>query len=265
MIEADQTSSVSPSALAHTWRWLLGAGGVANLLLAAGFAFQWTWAVGLWPWDAGRLSYIFLGSMLAAVGAGAVWIGLSQDTASLPAGFLNLAVALGGMSVYLLAGVPGYVPLAAAIGVLAVVNVVLVVVTQRRAPRTGTALPPLIRGSYAAFSLVLLSVGLALILGVDGVMPWPVDPPTSVLFGWIFFGDAFYFAYPVARPLWEGARAQLWSFLGYNAVLLGPLIAFLPDVDEARLPNLLAYLAVLGYSTALGVYFLMLNPQTRKW
>lgn len=221
--------------------------------------------MGLWPWETGRLSSIFLGSMLAAIGSGAVWIALSQDTASLPAGFLNLAVALGGMAVYLSGWVPGHLPLAAVVGVLAGVNAVLAVLTHSRAPSGGRALPALVRGSFAVFAAVLLSVGVALIVGVEDVMPWPVDPPTSVLFGWIFLGDAFYFAYSVVRPTWEGARAQLWSFLGYNTVLLGPLIAFVPDVTEARLPNLLAYLAVLVYSTALGIYFLLLNPRTRKW
>jgi hypothetical protein len=96
-------------------------------------------------------------------------------------------------------------------------------------------------------------------------MPWPLDPDTSVVFGWIFFGDAFYFADAVWRPHWHSARAQLWSFLGYDAVLIGPLLAHLGRVEPELRLNLIVYLLVLVYSTALGVYYLLINERTRGW
>src|SRR5919106_6825149 len=69
-----------------------------NLFLAVGFTLQQAWALDRWPWEVGRLSYLFLASMLAAVGVAALWIAISGETGSLPAGFLNLAVTLGGRS-----------------------------------------------------------------------------------------------------------------------------------------------------------------------
>jgi hypothetical protein len=85
--------------------------------------------------------------------------------------------------------------------------------------------------------------------------------------------------YALIRPQWNNARAQLWSFLAYDLVLLGPFvirllkIAGLP-VDqlmgyEVKLPppelwrNLLVYTLVLLYSAGLGIYYLLINPQTR--
>lgn len=247
------------------WRWLLGAAGALNVVLAAGFAFQWSWAVQLWPWETGRLSYLFIGAMLAAVAAGAIWIAVSGETASLTAGFLNLAVMLGGIAGYLLVSVPDYRGLGAAIGVLALVNVGLLVASRWLPVADSRPVPPLVRGSYVLFAGVLLAVGLALILGVDGVMPWPVEPPTSVVFGWVFVGDAFYFAHSAVWPRWNAARAQLWSFLAYDVVILGPLALHLTAVGSDLLPNLVVYLTVCVFSAVLGVHYLVLNPHTRGW
>lgn len=247
------------------WRWLLGAAGAVNIVLAAGFAFQWSWALGLWPWETGRLSYLFIGAMLAAVAAGAIWVAVSGETASLTAGLLNLAVMLGGIAGYLLVGVPEYRGLGVAVAVLALVNVGLLVASRWRPVSDSRPVPPLVRGSYVLFAAVLLAVGVALILGFDGVMPWPVEPPTSVVFGWVFVGDAFYFAHSALWPRWNAARAQLWSFLAYDLVLLGPLAMHLAAVESGRLPNLLVYLAVCVFSAVLGIYYLVLNRHTRGW
>lgn len=251
--------------LGTVWRVLIGAGALGNLGLAVALAAQQTWAVQLWPWETGRLSHLFLGAMLAAVGAGAAWIALSGEGGSLPAGFLNLAVALGGIATYLLVSGPEHRTLGVATGALALVNLGLLLVTLRRATLGPRRVPTLVRASNGVFAVVLAVVGLALVLGAEGIMPWPLDPDTSVVFGWIFFGDAFYFAYATARPRWDGTRAQLWSFLGYDAVLLVPLVGHLGDVGSDLLPNLVVYVAVLVYSAGLGLYYLVLDPSTRGW
>lgn len=251
--------------LGIVWRVLIGAGALGNLVLAVGLAVQNSWAVQLWPWETGRLSHIFLGAMLAAIGAGAAWIALSGEGGSLPAGFLNLAVALGGIATYLLLSGPEHRTLGVATGALALVNLGLLLVTLPRATLGARRVPRLVRASNGVFAAVLAVVGLALVLGAEGIMPWPLDPDTSVVFGWIFFGDAFYFAYATARPRWDSARAQLWSFLGYDAVLLVPLVGHLGDVGSDLLPNLVVYVAVLVYSAGLGLYYLVLDPRTRGW
>lgn len=249
-------------------RAALGLAAAANFVLAAGFAFRQPWAVRWWPWETGPLSYIFLASMLAAVGAAAAWITFSGETGSLPAGFLNLAVTFGGITVYptLVGGTTEISTTAAAVvGALAVLNVVLFVWTLRLPPPTFEAVPWLLRGSYILFTLILLAVGIALILRTPDVMPWPVDGDVPVVFGWIFVGDAWYFAYAIVRPDWHRARAQLWSFLGYDVVLFVPLAASIRDVAPELRPNLVVYLAVLAYSGVLAVYYLIANPATRGW
>ena len=254
-----------PGRLSAGMRAAIGAGAVANLLWCAGYIAGAGWAT--WPWDTGRLSHLFVASMLAAIGAGAAWIAYSGEVGSLPAGFLNLTVALGGIAGYLLSGGVagadtrlGYVAAA-----LAILNALLFAWSLRwRAPRR-EPLPTLVRGSYVAFAVVLLVVGVLLILRTDGIMPWPVDADTSVVFGWIFFGDAWYFGYAAAIADWNAARSQLWSFLGYNAVLLIPLLLHVAAVPAELRNNLLLYLAVLVYSTALGLYYLVVNPRTRGW
>lgn len=141
--------------------------------------------------------------------------------------------------------------------VLAVFNAVLVVRTWGLAPRDRRPTPAPVRASYVLFTVILLAVGLALILGVDDIMPWPLLPETSVVIGWIFFGDGFYFLYAVLRPEWGRAKAQLWSFLAYDVVLIPPLVAhYLDGVPDDLVTNVIVYLVVLVYSGALAVCYL---------
>lgn len=83
------------------------------------------------------------------------------------------------------------------------------------------------------------------------------------MIGWIFIGDAFYFLYALIFPRWHNARAQLWSFLACDVVLLPPLLEFTSSVRPERTISLTIYLAVLVYSAAVAVYYLLLNRDTR--
>src|SRR5215212_853607 len=70
---------------------LLVSSGLAALL-AVGFFWQLPWATGLWPWPDSRLSYIFLASIAAAIGAPVLWVGLTGEYSALRGGALNLAI-----------------------------------------------------------------------------------------------------------------------------------------------------------------------------
>jgi hypothetical protein len=65
------------------------------------------------------------------------------------------------------------------------------------------------------------------------------------------------------RPSWPFSRAQLWSFLAYDLVLIGPLVAHIRAVPPELLSNLLIYIAILVYSGGLAIYYLFLNRATR--
>jgi hypothetical protein len=258
--------------MSNTLRLIIGIVAALNVVLGWAFVRQMSWALDLWPTSTGRLTYIFIGSILIAIAAGAGWIALSGDSGAMPAGFLNLTVMVGGIGSFLLIQgfqrddsewlVYGFV----AIG-LAALNFALYLRSRAAtgSDEAGDPLPRPVQISYILFTLVLLAVGGAMIIQVDGVMPWPVDADTSVLVGWIFFGNAFYFLYAVGRPVWHSSRAQLWSFLAYDVVLIWPLVDHLSTVPSDLQLNLILYIAIVVFSAALAVFYLMINPATRVW
>jgi hypothetical protein len=121
-----------------------------------------------------------------------------------------------------------------------------------------------VRIAFVAFTAILLVVGLALLVGAERVMPWPVRPESAVLIGWIFLGDACYFAYVVLRPSADGYRAQLCSFLAYDLVLLPPLLQRAPSLPVELRTNLVVYVGILVGSAALAVAVLLLAPWRRR-
>jgi hypothetical protein len=47
-------------------RTLTFLGGLAMLVMAIGFIFRLPFAVNIWPWEDGRYSYLFIGSIFVA-------------------------------------------------------------------------------------------------------------------------------------------------------------------------------------------------------
>jgi hypothetical protein len=95
------------------------------------------------------------------------------------------------------------------------------------------------------------------------VFPWELNPDSSVVFGCIFLGDAFYFIYGLFRPRWGNAFGQLLSFLAYDLVLIIPFVLLFDTVKPDHRINLIVYTAVLIYSGGLAAYYLLINPRTR--
>lgn len=257
---------MSPSA--NVLRYVCVLVGVLLLAFAAAYVFQVPWATGTWPWTDGRLSYIFLGSIQAAIAASLIWIGLSGEWGALAAGALNMLVMAGGMAVFLFGlaaqGDGGYLWIYAGwCAVFALLNVGLLLWSWRYAIRDPRPTPRLVRLSFVGFAAVLLVVGGMLLARVPNVFPWPLNPDSSVMFGWIYIGAACYFLYAVVYPRWHNARAQLWGFLAYDVVLLPPFLAHFAEVKPEHSLSLTIYVAVLVYSAALAIYYLFLNSATR--
>ena len=116
--------------------------------------------------------------------------------------------------------------------------------------------------SFWIFIASLFAAGGALILQAP-IFPWKLNPDSSVVFGCIFLGDAFYFLYGMFRPNWHNALGQLLSFLAYDLVLIFPFIDLTSSVEADHLINLLVYIVVLMYSSGLAVYYLFIDSQTR--
>ena len=94
------------------------------------------------------------------------------------------------------------------------------------------------------------------------VFPWDLNPDSSVVFGCIFLGDAFYFLYALLRPRWGNAFGQLLSFLAYDLVLIVPFLLLVNTVKPDHMLGLIIYIAVLVYSGGLAVYYLFIDSQT---
>ena len=251
-------------------RALFVVGGVVFLGLTAGFFFRMGWATALWPWPDGRLSYIFLASIAAAIASPMIWIGLTEEYGAARGGAVNLAITAGGTAIYLflLYGRDGDGQLlvsAVAAAVFLAANLVIYRWSSRQPIRDQRALPRLVKASFGLFAVVLLLVGGLLVLQAPVIFPWPLRPESSVIFGCIFLGAASYFAVALRSPSWHSARGQLTGFLAYDLVLIGPYLAHFDAVAPAHRLSLIVYVAVLVYSGALAVYYLFVNGETRSW
>ena len=248
-------------------RYLTMFGGVLILALAIGFIFQIRIATSLWPWPDGRLSYLFIGSILAAVSAAALWIGWTGEFGALAAGSLNIFVIAATTSFYFFhlavqGDRPNMVPFAIT-GLIMAAASIAAFLWSRGLPLADPRLtPPLVRVSFGIFVASLLLAGGALIFR-SPVFPWAVNPDSSVMFGCIFLGDACYFLYGLFRPVWHNALGQLLSFLAYDLVLIVPFLLLFKTVAPGYALSLLVYVAVLLYSGGIAVYFLFVNSQTR--
>lgn len=248
-------------------RTLTFLGGLLMLMLAIGFIFRLPFAVNLWPWEDGRYSYLFIGSILAAASAAALWIGWTGELYNLPAGTLNLFVIGLSTSVYFFYL---YLQGRSEMFVYAVVSLLLGLISggfflwSRRLSIPDTRpTPRLVLVSFGIFVATLLLAGTTLILRLP-IFPWDLNADSSVVFGCIFLGDAFYFIYGLIRPYWGNAFGQLLSFLAYDLVLIVPFLLLLESVKPGRMQSLIIYILVLLYSGGLAVYYLFINPQTRE-
>lgn len=150
------------------------------LILAAGFVLRASWATALWPWQDSRLSYIFIGAIIAAIAAALIWIGFAREWGAIAAGALNLTVTAGGMAVFLfqLSTSDGQLNLwgyAACAALFVPFNVALLLWSRRHPIRDPRPTPFFVRVSFVLFVVALLIAGGTLLLKMPNVMPWPLS------------------------------------------------------------------------------------------
>jgi hypothetical protein len=243
------------------FRYLVLSGGVITLVLAACFVFQTPMATRLWPWPDGRYSYLFIGSILAAAGAAMLWTGWTGETGALPAGSLNLFIIGVTTTVYFFQlaiqqGRWNLIPFGITALLAAVASGASFLWSQRLPFHDPRPTPGLVRISFGVFIASLFLAGGALLMRAP-IFPWALNPDSSVIFGCIFIGDAFYFLHGFFHPRWENAFGQL-------LVLIGPFLALFTTVKPEHWVSLIVYTAVLIYSGALAIYFLFIHPNTRS-
>ena len=249
-------------------RFILFVTALGLLVIQVGFVTKAPWATQLWPWPDTPLTYLFVGSIFAAVALPIAWVGLSGELAALRGGALDFTVSYLGISSFLLwfyqqNGVDPINPYTLFVCGGVLLNFIIYLLSRRVEFADERPMPGLVRWSFLLFALVLMGVGSSLIMLLPHIFPWPLKPETSVLIGFIFLGAAVYFLYGFFVPLWSNACGQLLGFLAYDAVLLGPFIKHFDKVKEEHLLSLTIYVGVLIYSALLAIYFLFLHPATR--
>lgn len=237
--------------------------GILLFVLALGFVFQLPWVINLWPWPDSRLSYLFLGSILAAVTVAVVWISWLGEWGALPAGALNVfVIAMTWAGYFLQRSFSDNRPSLLSYGIIgiliALVSAAAFLWSRRLPLRDTRPTPRFLLFSFGLFTAILILAGGALIFRVPTIFPWPLNPDSSVLFGCIFLGDACYFFYGLLFPRWHNAFGQLLSFLAYDLVLIFPFLGLFSSVKPGHRLSLIIYVAVLLFSGLLSIYYLLL-------
>jgi hypothetical protein len=240
---------------------------ILQLVLAAGFFFQQTWAISLWPVPDTRLSYAFIAAILAGGAAPLLWIGLSESFDGLAGYGLSFGIMYGGMALatldfYLRMQQTSLIVFVLVMGVAAVLCALLYFRT-RSTIQDDRPTPRIVRLAFIVEVLVLAGAGLLLLLKVPNTLPWNLSPESSVLYGWVFLGLAFYYLYAVLNPQWIHALGPLLGFLVYDLVLFSPLFARFGNLQPEHILGQVAASFIIIFSAALGVYYLFVNPATR--
>lgn len=253
-------------------RYLLVAGSIVQIILAAAFLLRLPFAVRLWPLPyTTALSFIFISSIFAAAAISTLCCIVIREDGALAGVALDYVTILVPMTIFVLqlaarrANNQALIAFGIACGIGALFGLGLLLWSRRIPIRDPRPMPRLVYGSFALFIVALLVAGGSLILKRPGILPWSVTAETSVIYGWMFLGAAAYFAYGLLRPSWHNAAGQLAGFLAYDLVLIVPFIQHLSVVQPRLLPNLIIYIVVVSYSGLLAVYYLFVNPATRLW
>jgi len=238
-----------------------GTVGVAALALTFGFAFGAPAVTWLWPWPDGPLSYLFVASILAAFGVGGLLVALTRDWRAAAGGGIALLAGFGAMAAALaLRGATGH---ALGFAAVAAAGAAMLHWALRETARDARGLPPVVRASFVVFSLALLSAGVALVFGAPHIFPWPLKPETSLLYGFMFLGLFLNYLYVALRGTWSDVKVSLLGFLAYDLVLIGPFLKHFARVPADHRLSLVIYTAVLVYSGALAIAYLVLSPRWR--
>lgn len=240
--------------------------GAVAAVAAYGFFIQSAWAKTLWPWPEGRLTYVFIASIAAAISLPNLWIAATGKLSAIGAGALNLGVshlAIAGF-LFSMEGVEDRMILTAvAMSLLGIVELIAFLWSLRVPVEDARRTPLPVRVSFLLFAAVLLATGFFLVTRAAHIFPWPLKPQTSVIIGWIFWGAALYFTAGFIRPVWENACGQLLGFLAYDLVLIGPYLSHFDKVKPGHALSLKVYVAVISYSALLAIYYLFIHAQTR--
>jgi hypothetical protein len=259
-------------------------------VLAVGLYRQVAWATSLWPLPDVRMTYIFLASMAAAIGAPLAWAAWRNELGTLRAIAFGGMIGVPAMGVYLLwlgmdrRDLEITVPGIALIAIGATWAVILM--WLRNEPlRDRRPLPGVFRVSFIVIVGILLLVSGYLTLQVEDIFPWTLTPETSTMIGLIFLTAALLFVWVIAHPMWAFGEMALAGFLAYDLVLFFPYVDLVRNRNDATTiadyyggatyvvaasdngineVTLVIYLGVLAISTILAIGIFVWGHTTRE-
>ncbi len=217
-------------------------------------------AIAMWPWPDGKLSYLFVASILLAEGATMLWTAVSMELNAARGGALGLAGMSAGIALYMghLYGqrhqpvLLGWVLIN---GFIALSSVALAYLGRRETWHDARPVHKFVRISFLAFSLALFLATVMLFLRAPIVFPWKLSRDSSFIFGCLFLASAVYFLDGWRRPGVANVQGQLVGFFVYDLVLIPPYLQQWPKTSGGFRISLMIYLIVLFWSAALAIWF----------
>ncbi len=247
-------------------RYLMSVVAGIQIILAVIFFLRLPIAGDIWPlgYTTTSTSFIFVASILAAAAASTIWWLFSNEPGALAGIALDYVTILAPVSIFAFQSSTRVMfNLGLVCAVTAFFGVLLLVWSARIPIQDKRPMPRPVRISFVIFVIALFIVGGQLIFKTPNILPWRVNAPSSVIYGWFFIGAATYFIYALLRPSWHNSGGQLAGFLAYDLVLIVPFIQQLPTVQSNWRLSLIIYIAVLLYSGALAFYYLFIHAETR--
>jgi hypothetical protein len=266
------------------------AGALMLGVLAVGLYRQVAWATSLWPLPDVRMTYIFLASMAAAIGAPLAWAAWRNELGTLRAIAFGGMIGVPAMGVYLLwLGMDrrDWEITVSGIALIAIGAIwAVILMWLRNEPlRDRRPLPGVFRVSFIVIVGILLLVSGYLTLQVKDIFPWTLAPETSTMIGLIFLTAALLFVWVIAHPMWAFGEMALAGFLAYDLVLFFPYVDLVRNRNDATTiadyyggatyvvtasengineVTLVIYLGVLAISTILAIGIFVWGHTTRE-
>lgn len=253
-----------------TLRTVLYLAGAVFTVVGLGYALRMEWAVRAHLWSDGPMTISWYGSMLLSFGPQLVWLGLTRDWGILP-GFAagSIVMFLGAASAVLTVAARESSPrlwvIGALLAALGLGSIWMWRWSRRQRVRDGRQTPRLLRWFGAICVVPLLVASAGLLARHPHVFPWPLNPDSSTLMGWMFLGTGVSFVFAAVQSHWAYMRTLLMGFLVYDAVLIPYYLGHYSRVQPEHELSLGIFMVVLGSSALLSLWHLFVSPATRKW
>ena len=245
----------------HVIRGTLLTLALSLLLVGYGFLTRADWALRLWPWPDGPLSYLFIASIVLAEGSTIAWTAATLHLNAARGGALGFAamnLGIAGFTFWLYGQRQELLLLNWAIvcGLLGIGSIFLFMIGGKYPRLHNPPSPRFVRQSFFVFAVALFIATAMLLVRAPVVFPWPLKPDSSTMFGFLFLASAMYFFDGWLRPSLTNSSGQLIGFLVYDMVLIPPYLRHWEKASGGFRVSLAIYLIVLVWSAALAIWFL---------